>query len=269
MRVFFVILNKTNVLLPVIACGFICNVYKGARITKKGCQVEVQEGFVFIVLVLLQIIAHKRNIKDYCMKLKKTIMSLAVVSVLLSGSAVAALNNSGQADNSASTATLNFTGKVTSSLCQVNTSDLTKTISLGDVSAAQLKNNTGRAPSHSFSVGLTNCDPTVSNITYVIRDGNSSPEQGQAQSAYLIPKSDDTSAKGVGVYIADPKGNAIQIGENKNFGVVKDENGALSEQNIALTAYIGTASGAAANGDVFPGDVNAVGIMTIKAAAAE
>lgn len=57
--------------------------------------------------------------------MKKTIMSLAVVSALLSGGAMAALNN-GQADNSASTATLNFTGKVTSSLCQVNTSDLTK-----------------------------------------------------------------------------------------------------------------------------------------------
>lgn len=62
--------------------------------------------------------------------MKKTIMSLAVVSAFLSGSAMAALTN-GQADNSASSATLNFSGKVTSSLCQVSTSDLTKTISLG------------------------------------------------------------------------------------------------------------------------------------------
>ncbi|HDK2562345.1 TPA: type 1 fimbrial protein [Escherichia coli] len=162
-----------------------------------------------------------------------------------------------------------FSGSLVSRIPGTVHSDLTKTISLGEVSAAQLKNNTGRAPSHSFSVGLTNCDPTVNNITYVIRDGNGSPDQEQVQSAYLIPKSSDTSAKGVGVYIADPKGNAIQVGENKNFGVVKDENGALSEQTIALTAYIGTASGAAANSDVFPGDVNAVGIMTIKAAAAE
>lgn len=30
----FVTLSKTNALLPVIACGFIRNVYKGARITK-------------------------------------------------------------------------------------------------------------------------------------------------------------------------------------------------------------------------------------------
>ncbi|EEZ5278313.1 type 1 fimbrial protein [Escherichia coli] len=201
--------------------------------------------------------------------MKKTIMSLAVVSALLSGHAMAELNTSGQADNSASTATLNFTGKVTSSLCQVNTSDLTKTISLGEVSAAQLKNSNGRAPSHSFSVGLTNCDPSVSNITYVIRDGNSSPDQAQKESGYLIPKSDDTSAKGVGVYITDPKGTAIKIGQNKDFGVVTDKNGALSEQTIALAAYIGTESGSAANGDVFPGNVNAVGIMTIKAATAE
>ncbi|MDY9722900.1 fimbrial protein [Escherichia coli] len=202
--------------------------------------------------------------------MKKTIMSLAVVSALLSGHAMAELNTSGQADNSASTATLNFTGKVTSSLCQVNTSDLAKTITLGEITATQLKNGSGRAPSQSFTVGLSNCDPTVSNISYVIRDGNGSPSEGQMTSSHLIPKSTDTSARGVGVYIVDPTGKAIQIGENKDFGVVKnDKQEALSEQTIALAAYIGTASGSADGSNaVTPGDVDAVGVMTIKAAAA-
>ncbi|EFH2659501.1 TPA: type 1 fimbrial protein [Escherichia coli] len=199
--------------------------------------------------------------------MKKTIMSLAVVSALFSGAAMAELNDMGQADNSASNATLNFTGKVTSSLCQVNTADLAKTISLGEVSAAQLQATAARAPSHTFSVSLVNCDPSVNNISYVIRDGNGSPEQGAALSDYLIPKSSDTSAKGVGVFITDPEDNAIQIGETKQYGVIKDgDNNALATQNISLAAYIGRVADTAA--EVNAGDVEATGIMTIKATAA-
>ncbi|HIC0999260.1 fimbrial protein [Escherichia coli] len=199
--------------------------------------------------------------------MKKTIMSLAVVSALFSAGAMAAdsVNSNGQADNSASTATLNFTGKVTSSLCQVNTADLTKTISLGEVSQAVLNTNGAHSPSQSFTVGLSNCDPTVSNITYVIRDGNASPATGGNTSAYLIPKSSDTTASGIGVYVTEPEGAAIQIGENKNLSVVKDGQGqALSEQTISLAAYmkkVGT-------GAVTAGTVDATGVMTIKATAA-
>ncbi|HIC1771668.1 TPA: fimbrial protein [Escherichia coli] len=199
--------------------------------------------------------------------MKKTIMSLAVVSALFSGVAMAAdsVSSNGQADNSASTATLNFTGKVTSSLCQVNTSDLTKTISLGEVSQAVLNTDGAHSPSQSFTVGLSNCDPTVSNITYVIRDGNASPATGGNTSAYLIPKSGDTTASGVGVYITEPEGNAIQIGENKNLSVVQGGDGsALSEQTISLAAYIQKVG----NATVTAGTVDAQGVMTIKATAA-
>ncbi|EFH2975754.1 type 1 fimbrial protein [Escherichia coli] len=195
--------------------------------------------------------------------MKKTIMSLAVVSAFLSGSAMAALDN-GQADNSASSATLNFSGKVTSSLCQVSTSDLTKTISLGEASAAALANG-GQSPFQSFTVSLANCDPTTANITYTIRDGNGLPGQDAYASDYLIPKSGDTSASGVGVYIADPEHNAIQIGANQNAGVTQVDGQAESEQTIALTAYM-KATGDA--GNVKAGVVDATGIMTIKATAA-
>lgn len=190
-------------------------------------------------------------------------MSLAVVSALLSGSAMAQLS-AGQADNSASTATLNFTGKVTSSLCQVNTSDLTKTISLGEASAAALANG-GQSPFQSFTVGLSNCDPTTADITYTIRDGNGLPGEGNQQSEYLIPKSGDTSASGVGVYIADPQHKPIKIGANQTAGVTQVGGQAESEQTIALTAYI-KATGTPQ--DVKPGVVDATGIMTIKAATA-
>ncbi|MGM7465882.1 fimbrial protein [Escherichia albertii] len=195
--------------------------------------------------------------------MKKTIMSLAVVSALLSGSAMADLTG-GQADNSASTATLNFSGKVTSSLCQVNTSELTKTISLGEASAAALATG-GQSPFQSFTVGLSNCDPTTANITYTIRDGNGLPGQSAKESDYLIPKSGDTSASGVGVYIADSEHKPIKIGANQTAGVTQVGGQAESEQTIALTAYIKAVNG---DGNVKPGVVDATGIMTIKAAAA-
>ncbi len=202
--------------------------------------------------------------------MKKTIMSLAVVSVLFSGSTMATLNGSGQADNSASTATLNFSGKVTSSLCQLKTDDLTKDISLGEVSAAQLRSGTGRAPSQSFDITLENCDPTVNQISYVIRDGNGSPDDGAGSATYLIPKSTNTSAKGVGVFIVGPEGEVIDVGDVQTYGATQGSDGALATQTISLAAYIGTASGQAVNDNsVTAGDVNAVGVMTIKAAAAE
>lgn len=191
-------------------------------------------------------------------------MCLAVVSALFSGATLAAVSENGQADNSASTATLNFSGKVTSSLCQVNTSDITKTISLGEISAAALNTTGAHSPRQSFTVGLSNCDPTVSDITYTIRDGNGLPDQDGETSAYLIPKSTDTSASGVGVFITDPEGNDIQIGETKTAGVTKVNGEAQSEQTISLAAYIGNVTG----NQPTAGVVDATGIMTIKATAA-
>ncbi len=196
--------------------------------------------------------------------MKKTIMSLAVVSALLSGSAMADLTG-GQADNSASTATLNFSGKVTSSLCQVSTADLTKSVVLGEASAAALANG-GQSPYQSFNVSLANCDPTTANITYTIRDGNGLPGAEANESDYLIPKSTDTSASGVGVYIADPEHNPIKIGANQNAGVTQVGGAAESEQTIALTAYMKATGG---TDNVRAGVVDAIGIMTIKAAAAD
>lgn len=193
--------------------------------------------------------------------MKKAIVSLAVVSALFSGAAMAVVDGDGQADNSGSTATLNFIGKVTSSLCQVKTENISQTISLGELSKAALDAN-AHSPYQSFNVGLTNCDPTTSEITYVIRDGNGLPNTGTT-SEYLVPKSSDTSASGVGVYIADPQHNGIQIGENKNATVTKIGEDAQSEQTISLTAYMKKTGGV-----VKAGDVNATGIMTIKATAA-
>ncbi|OYC53832.1 hypothetical protein RX33_04516 [Escherichia coli] len=194
--------------------------------------------------------------------MKKTIMSLAVVSALLSGSAMAA-----PADNDASQATLNFTGRVTSSLCQVDTGSVQQDIELGEVSASALKAS-GTAPAKSFSVSLVNCDTGTDSITYNIADANATGEQSTA--AYLQPLSADDSAKGVGVFIQTSDHSDVTIGENYQLAVNKDQDeNALSNQTISLTAFIGTPTRSAADADnVTAGSVSAKGVMTIKAAAA-
>lgn len=196
--------------------------------------------------------------------MKKTIMSLAVVSALFSGAAMADLNDYGQADNSASTATLNFTGKVTSSLCQVSTEGIEQTIQLGEISASQLNNTGGRAPGHSFYVNLENCDPTLSTISYVIRDQNGSVDTAGGTSGYLIPESSNTSAKNVGVYITDSKGTAVNIGSTVTINATQSGGEALASQSIPLVAYIAK-SGAE---NAVAGDVKATGVMTITTAVA-
>lgn len=211
-------------------------------------------------LVLLFVLVMKREI------MKKTLMSLAVASVLISGSALAAIGGNGQADNNdASQATLNFTGKVTSSLCQVATSDIQKDIQLGEVSSAALKAQNGRGPSQTFSVDLVNCDGSLEDISYVIQDQN-----GSNSFNYLVPKSSDTAAKGVGVYIQNEDQSVdINVGDTVTQTVVKDPDGnALPSQSIPLSAYIGTITGTADAGTVTAGLVDATGVMTIRATAA-
>lgn len=195
--------------------------------------------------------------------MKKTIMSLAVVSALFSAGAMAA-----PAANDASTATLNFTGRVTSSLCQVDTGSVEQNISLGEVSASALK-ATGIAPAKSFSVSLVNCDTGTGKITYNIADANSAGAATTA--AYLQPIAEDDSAGGVGVFIQTSDHKDVTIGQDKDFAVVKDQQGnALSTQTIALTAYMATTDKAADTdgSKVTPGTVSARGVMTIKATAA-
>lgn len=186
--------------------------------------------------------------------MKKNIMALAVFSILVSGSALAA-----PSANDASTATLNFSGKVTSSLCQVSTADTTKDIALGEVSKSAMEAN-GKSPAQSFSVTLNNCDSTTNEISYVFSDVNNSTNNAE----YLEPKSGDTSAGGVGVFLAKHDGTPIKIGEDINLDIITDtgSNDALPQQTIPLQAYIGKKD---ANATVTAGTVDAGAIMTIRA----
>ncbi|HEB1529208.1 TPA: fimbrial protein [Escherichia albertii] len=188
--------------------------------------------------------------------MKKTLMSLAVVSVLMSGSALAA-----PAANDASQATLNFAGRVTSSLCQVKTDDVTKDIYLGEVSKSALEAS-GKSPAQSFQVNLINCDGTTNDISYVLADANNN-----GNATYLVPKSGDTAATGVGVYVETSDGTPVDIGTAQQLDVVVNDGNALSEQVIPLRAYIGTQTGnaGAIGTDVTAGTVDATGVLTIRA----
>ena len=187
--------------------------------------------------------------------MKKTIMSLAVVSALFSGATMAA-----SADNDSSYATLNFSGRVTSNLCQVSTDSVTQSIDLGEVTKQQITDSATKK--QSFSVTLNNCDTTVSQISYVLADGNNN----QSQAAYLQPKSGDTSARGVGVYVTKSDGTAINVGTRYDIDVQKANDGtsALPQQVIALTGYIDSTTPGNASG-VVGGTVEAIGTLTIKA----
>lgn len=187
--------------------------------------------------------------------MKKTIMSLAVVSALLSGGAMAA-----GASNDTSYATLNFSGRVTSNLCQVSTADTTTDVDLGEVTVTQVKDGTYKP--QSFVVTLNNCDTTVDSIAYTIADKNGS---AGVTADYLEPESNDTSAQGVGVFIEKSDGTPITIGSEESLDVQKDGTGALSQQSIALRAYV---KDKGVVGNVVGGTVNASATMTIKTAAA-
>ncbi|EGD4780846.1 fimbrial protein [Escherichia coli] len=187
--------------------------------------------------------------------MKKMIMPLTMVSVLMSGSALAA-----PGANDSSQATLNFNGRVTSSLCQVKTDDVVKDIYLGEVSKSALEAN-AQGPKQSFQVNLINCDTTVNDISYVLSDAN-----GNGTANYLIPKSGDTSATGVGVYVEKSDGTPVNVGNTQTLTVTKkDGTDALSEQVIPLRAYIGAQGGAGGVSAVTAGTVDATGILTIRA----
>lgn len=189
--------------------------------------------------------------------MKKALIPVVMSSVFFCGGVMAAA-----ADNDSSHATLNFTGKVTSNLCQVSTTDTVKDINLGEVTKTQITSGAYRP--QSFTVTLNNCDTTTNSISYTIADNNGS---AGATGQHLEPLSDDTSARGVGVFIQKSDGTAVQIGQEQSITVQKEGANALPQQSIALRAYISKKAGVT-DANVSGGTVNANATMTIKTAVA-
>lgn len=190
---------------------------------------------------------------------KKIVMPLAVISAMFSGAAMAA-----SAANDSSYATLNFTGRVTSNLCQVGTGSSDTNVNLGEVTLSQLQ-TAQRSTPQSFNVSLENCDTGVNTITYTLTDNNA-PD---VVKGYLIPQSTDTTATGVGVYIAKSDGTPVEMSKSITHAVETDGTNALPSQKLSFAAYIAPA--ADLNGHLQglgAGSVKAQGTLTIKAATA-
>ncbi|WP_247999724.1 fimbrial protein [Escherichia marmotae] len=187
--------------------------------------------------------------------MKKNMTALFIASALFSGMAMA--DASVLATNDSSQATLNFEGRVTSNACQVSTSDVNKTIELGEVTMNQLDFGSG-SQAQSFNVELVNCDTNTESISYTLADVNGS----ESNKEYLIPESGDTSATGVGVFVEKSDGSTVTTGQEitlDNLG--QDGNGTLSSQTIALKANIRKTDDTV---DATPGSVNAKGTLTIR-----
>ena len=188
--------------------------------------------------------------------MKKTLMSVVMASVLVSGSAFA---DGAKKENSR--AIINFDGTVTSSLCQVDQNSLEQTVRLGDATIAQVKDDTaGRT---SFSIQLVNCDTTVNDITYTIKD-----QYGSGQESYLTNSyKGGYAAENVAVYLEDDKGTPLDTDVPHELKV----NAGQEEYTIGLKAYMGPTMTHPTTGTptamaVGAGIVNAKAVMLIKAA---
>ena len=158
--------------------------------------------------------------------MKKTLMSVVMASVLVSGSVMAE-----PAKNDKSRAEIEFTGTVTNSMCQVDDNSLDQKINLGDVSVAQLMNNINAAKKN-FNVKLVNCDNKVNEITYTLLDNN-----GNGESNYLINSAPGgNAATNVGVFVMTPDNTPVDLNAPQELEPGHWEQ---DEYNIGLVAYIG------------------------------
>ena len=185
--------------------------------------------------------------------MKKTLMSVVMASVLVSGSAFA-----DDAKKEFSNATINFDGNVTASLCQIADDSLDQTIHLGDATVAQV--SAEKAGKKSFNVRLVNCDTTVNNVDYIIQDAN-----GKGSAAYLVNSAPTGfAAENVGVYIETHDGTPIDTDKTNTVQLVPG----VEQYNIGLTAHMGPALDSAnGNAALTPtaGQVSAKAIMLVKA----
>ncbi|HAP3355981.1 TPA: type 1 fimbrial protein [Escherichia coli] len=191
--------------------------------------------------------------------MKKTLLaSLTIASAFFSAGALAV-----SAANDSSFATLDFNGRVTSNLCQVATDSAVTNVDLGEVTVSQLNAGNQRSTPQSFNVTLSNCDTTVNTITYTLADNNAA----DSVRPYLIPRSNDTSATGVGVYITKSDGTPVEMSKTINHVVETDGTNALPSQKLAFTAYIAPAADLQGHmQNIGAGNVSAQGTLTIKAA---
>ncbi|WP_157924070.1 fimbrial protein [Escherichia coli] len=189
--------------------------------------------------------------------IKKSFLCFCMSSSLFSGAVFA-----DTASNDSSEAVINFSGRVTSSTCQVATNNLTQEVSLGEATKKQLL--AGSTPEHTFYVTLTNCDSDTGSISYSLNDTNSN----QSGQDYLALAAGDTAAKGVGVYVTKTEnGSTIQTGTKYDLtDLDQDADGnTASTQSLAFNAQLKKLPTATTAADITAGSVSAAATLVIKA----
>ena len=178
--------------------------------------------------------------------MKKTLMSVVMASVLVSGSAFA-----GKGDSST---TIEFNGNVTNNTCQIAGESLDQKISLGDLSVQQVKDRSGG--STPFTITLRNCDADTANVSYMFQDMN-----GVGSKAYLEnAATTGAAAENVGVEISTDQAGTDAL--DTEVPTTLDIQPANGEYNIGLYARMvetNTTAGAKA------GLVQAKATVVIKA----
>lgn len=144
----------------------------------------------------------------------KTLLALAIATLLPAGSALAA---------DASGGTVNFNGSVVTSACAINAGSANINVDMGEVRAATLaaagsESNTAKA----FTITLEDCDiadtsaSTENNpiaATTVAVTFTGTPDSADANSLAVGSNGSSSSAQNVAIRLYDEKGNVVRLGE--------------------------------------------------------
>ena len=138
------------------------------------------------------------------MAIKK--LALAMGLVMAAGSAMAATSGS---TTSVTGGQIEFQGSVVDAACAVAQNSVDQTVQMGQVRVADFAGTGSEAGAKTpFTIGLEDCDTTVSQNAAVTFNGNA--DSGAA--GVLANAAGEGSAQGVGIQIYDNDGTALALG---------------------------------------------------------
>lgn len=154
------------------------------------------------------------------MNMKKLLISLAVLSAINTGVALAA------------DGTINFTGEIVDTSCQVDSSSANMTVDLGKVNKTSFTNVGDEMSATKFTIKLTGCPTTPAGVTQaaIKFEGESVP--GDDSVLALTDVAD--VATGVGVEIKDWADNPVLM---KTTPTAYLPMGTSGEMSLNYTAY--------------------------------
>lgn len=109
--------------------------------------------------------------------------------------------------------TINFTGEILESACQVDTSSANQTVELGKVSASAFDQSGATAAATKFDIKLTNCpttdgSPTIASVKFDGTNNTTNPD--------ILALTGTSTAKDVGIAIYEKDGATLIPMSNKS-----------------------------------------------------